>query len=103
VVHHFTGLGKPHECRSCGGTKLVKNGHRWGKQCWLCRGCGHQQVENPTKKVIGSETRELVVKAVCERMSLGAICQVFSLSMSWLLRFIRLLGALVPDDLHCQP
>ena len=31
-------------CPACGGKKIVRNGHKHGKQAYLCRGCGRSFV-----------------------------------------------------------
>lgn len=36
-------------CPRCQSDQLSKNGHRRGKQCYRCKDCGKQFVENPTR------------------------------------------------------
>ncbi|NEP40756.1 MAG: IS1 family transposase, partial [Okeania sp. SIO2H7] len=35
------------DCPDCQSHKVVKNGHRQGKQSYLCRDCGRQFRSNP--------------------------------------------------------
>ena len=34
------------KCKFCGSTEIVKNGHRKGRQYWLCKRCGKGFVDN---------------------------------------------------------
>ena len=36
-------------CPHCQSSRLFKNGHRRGKQCYRCKDCGKQFVENPSR------------------------------------------------------
>ena len=44
-------------CPYCQGRKVVKNGHRQGKQNYLCSECGHQPRENPCPIGLSYDTK----------------------------------------------
>ena len=72
-------------CPNCTSEQTVKNGHiHTGKQRFLCRACVRQFVENPTNKVIDSETREWVDRLLLERISMAGIARVVQVSEPWL-------------------
>ncbi|WP_428843087.1 IS1 family transposase [Sphaerothrix gracilis] len=77
-------------CPNCTSKQTVKNGHiHTGKQRFLCRTCGRQFVENPTNKVIDTETRELVDRLLLERISMAGIARAVQLSEQWLQNYVN--------------
>lgn len=96
-------MKKLRKCRACAETKVVKNGLRPSKegrkQCWKCKECGFQGVENPGKKVIETFTRILIQKVLLERLSLRGLCRVFDVSLSWLMWFSTSVCKAAPKDL----
>lgn len=88
-------------CPSCNSSTIKKNGHiHNGKQNHRCLSCGRQFVLDPQNKIIDEKTRGLIRQALLERVSLEGICQIFSVSMPWLLKFIDEIIADLPDDLN---
>ncbi len=72
-------------CSRCHSTNVVKNGRiHNGRQNFKCKSCTRQFVLNPTKKVIGQETREPIDKLLLERLSLAGIARVTGVSEQWL-------------------
>ena len=59
---------------------MVKNGHRQGKQSYLCRDCGRQFRKNPTPAGYSAEVRELCVKMYLNDMGFRAIERVTGIS-----------------------
>ncbi len=55
-------------CPDCQSHKVVKNGHRQGKQSYLGRECSLQFRENPCPKSYSTE-----VKKLCVKMSLNGM------------------------------
>ena len=87
-------------CPSCNSTLVKKNGHiSNGKQNYQCLLCKRQFVEVSTQKLINDATRNLVRKALLERVSLLGICRIFDVSMPWLLEFLQSIFEALPDDL----
>lgn len=64
-------------CPRCQSTHVVKNGkiHN-GRQNFKCRACGKQFVLNPTKKLIGQETKVLIDLLLLEKLPLAGIARV---------------------------
>ena len=64
-------------CPSCASKQIVKNGkiHN-GKQNHKCRDCGRQFVQDPKKKVINQETKNLIDKLLLEKIPLAGIARV---------------------------
>ena len=61
-------------CPGCESTSFVKNGRiHNGRQNFKCKACGRQFVQNPTKKVIGQKTRDLIDKLLLESLSEAVI------------------------------
>lgn len=86
-------------CPSCQSTKIKKNGlTHYGKQNHKCKCCGRQFVlaNNHTKT---DRLKTLVKNALKERLSLRAICRIFSLSMNWLKNFARSLWQQTPRNI----
>ena len=76
------------KCPRCGSMNFKKNGHiHNGKQNHLCKDCGRQFVSNPTQRIVSLEHRELVKRALAERVSLHGVCRVVGVSMRWLMSF----------------
>lgn len=95
----FAIVEKQCKCRACGGTNIVKNGFRRSKQCWRCKICGFQGVENPCKKVIETYERARIQKALAERISLHGIGRIFDVGMSWLMWFATAVCKSAPEHL----
>ena len=88
-------------CPSCNSLEVKKNGHiHNGKQNYRCLDCGRQFVQNPSNKIIDQKTKDLIRKALLERVSLEGLCRIFHISMRWLLNFINTIIKELPEDLN---
>ncbi|HLP91436.1 MAG TPA: IS1 family transposase [Nostocaceae cyanobacterium] len=77
-------------CPRCGSNHVVKNGKIHNqKPKYKCKDCGRQFVENPTKKVIDSYTKELIDKLLLERIPLAGIARVTGVSRTWLQDYVN--------------
>lgn len=73
------------DCPDCGSTHTIKNGRIHNKKPkYKCQSCGRQLVENPTKKVINSETKNLIYRLLQEKISLAGIARSTGVSQKWL-------------------
>ncbi|WP_422615185.1 IS1 family transposase [Gloeocapsopsis crepidinum] len=91
-------------CPICASSQTVKNGRiHNGKQRFKCQNCGRQFVEQPTKKVIDSATRELVDRLLLERISLAGIARAAQVSEQWLQTYVNEKYALVPRSVQVTP
>ncbi len=64
--------------------------------------CSKQFSENKEAKLIDEHTRELVRKALLERVSLNGIYRIFDVSMPRFLDFIDFIISNLPDDLNAE-
>jgi transposase-like protein len=79
-------------CPRCQSTVVVKNGRiHNGRQNFKCKACGRQFVLNPTKKVIGQDTRKLIDKLLLEKLPLAGIARVTGVSEGWLQTYVNAL------------
>ena len=78
------------KCPKCGSDNIVRNGkiHN-GKQRFLCKECGRQFIENPSKKIISQETKDIIDKLLAERISLAGIARVTGVSERWLQNYVN--------------
>ncbi|QJB29635.1 MULTISPECIES: IS1-like element ISArma2 family transposase [Limnospira] len=76
-------------CPYCQSHKVVKNGHRQGKQSYLCRECGRQFRENPCPGGYSSDVKELCVKMSLNGMGFRAIERVTGISHNTILNWVR--------------
>lgn len=92
-----------HKCPSCQSTLVKKNGHTHnGKQNYRCLTCNRQFVQEPNQKIIDDKTKNLVRRALLERVSLHGICRIFEVSMPWLLEFLDDIIQEIPQDLNAE-
>lgn len=91
-------------CPICASSHTVKNGHiHNGKQRFVCHDGGRQFVEQPTKKVIDTATRELIDRLLLERISLAGIARVAQVSEQWLQTYVNEKYAKVPRQVQVTP
>ena len=76
-------------CPKCSSTNVVKNGiTHYGKQNHKCTNCSTQFVLD-NMHTISSYNKSKMVLALQERISLGGICRIFKVSMTWLMDFAK--------------
>ena len=84
-------------CPYCNSEHIVKNGsNSVGTPKFLCRDCKRQFVENPKKKPICDETKQLIDKLLLERIPLAGIARVTGVSEKWLQDYVNNLYANIP-------
>lgn len=93
----------PLTCPRCQSTAVVKNGkiHN-GRQNFKCKACSRQFVQNPTKKVIGQDTRDLIDKLLLERLSLAGITRVTGVSEQWLQTYVNAKYQATPREVEVE-
>ena len=88
----------------CGSPLFKKNGHiHAGKQNHRCKTCGRQFAVNATNRVIDAEHRSVVERLLRKKVSLRGICRALDVSIRWLMDFMVVRFAAVPDHLRVQP
>ena len=91
-------------CPHCGSTHTIRNGSIASrKKKHLCKNCGRQFAENPSKIVIPEYTKQLVEKLLLERISLHGIIRVTGVSWGWLQDYVNRLLALTPRSIKVSP
>ena len=59
------------------------------KPKYKCLSCGRQFVENPTNKVISSQTKDLIERLLLEKISLAGIARTTDVSKKWLQDYVN--------------
>lgn len=87
-------------CNKCGCTNIKKNGHdKNGKQQYFCKDCKSGFIIDYFQRNMDDMKKELIKKALLERNSLRGICRIFSVTLTWLLKFAVKLYSETPNDL----
>ena len=77
-------------CPDCGSNHIVKNGRIHNKKPkYKCQSCDRQFVENPTNKVISSQTKDLIARLFLEKISLAGIARTTDVSQKWLQDYVN--------------
>ncbi len=77
-------------CPSCGSLHILKNGSIHNKKRkYLCKECGRQFVENPTKRYISKQEIEYVKRGLLERISLRSLSRMLGISIKWLQNYVN--------------
>ena len=91
-------------CPQCGSEHIVKNGKIHNdKPKYKCKSCGRQFVENPTNKVIDSQTKDLIDRLLLERISLAGIARATGVSKKWLQDYVNNKYASIEREVMVQP
>ena len=86
-------------CPYCLSEKIVKNGSNSANTPkFLCRSCNRQFVENPKKRPITNETKQLIDKLLLERIPLAGIVRVLNVSEQWLQDYVNELYRKTPRE-----
>lgn len=85
-------------CPDCPRHKVVKNGHRQGKQSYLCRECGRQFRENPQPPGYSAEVKDLCVKMSLNGMGFRGIERVTGISHNSVINWVRQAETEIPDE-----
>lgn len=80
------------KCPNCNSTRTIKNGHRRGKQCYQCRACGRQFVEEPKIQPYPAQVKELCLKMYLNGMGLREIERVTEIHHTTIINWIRQTG-----------
>ncbi|WP_445248121.1 IS1 family transposase [Microcoleus sp. OTE_8_concoct_300] len=91
-------------CPECGSNHIVKNGRIHNKKPkYKCQSCGRQFVENPTNKVISSETKDLIDRLLLEKISLAGIARSTGVSQKWLQDYVNNKYASIERTVKVKP
>ena len=85
-------------CPHCESGKVVKNGHRQGKQSYLCRICNRQFREHSQPLSYSAEVKDLCVKMSLNGMGFRGIERVTGISHNSVINWVRDAAAAIPDE-----
>jgi IS1 family transposase/transposase-like protein len=92
------------DCPDCGSNHIVKNGRIPNKkQKYKGQICGRQFVENPTNKVISSQTKDLIARLLLEKISLAGIARSTGVSQKWLQDYVNNKYASIERTVKVKP
>ncbi|MGB3694753.1 MAG: IS1 family transposase [Spirulinaceae cyanobacterium] len=77
------------KCPECNSSKVMKNGHRRGKQCYKCRQCSRQFVDSPKNQLYSQDTKQLCLKMYANGMSLRGIERVTNIHHTTIMNWIK--------------
>jgi transposase-like protein len=89
-------------CPYCSSDKVLKNGHRNGKQSYLCRDCRRQFRANPHSGY-SAEVKALCVKMSLNGMGFRAIERVTGVNHNSVLNWVRQAAAAIADENYDIP
>jgi insertion element IS1 protein InsB len=96
-------LSRPN-CPNLGSSYLVKNGRIHNKKpTYKCLSCGRQFVENPTNKVMGSQTKDLMGRLLLGKISLAGIARSTGVSQKWLQDYVNNKYASIERTVKVKP
>lgn len=84
-------------CPHCDATQVCKNGHRRGKQNYLCRQCGRQFLESRQPPGYSDDVKQLCIKMYVNGMGFRAIERVTGISHNSVINWVKELGQQLPD------
>jgi transposase-like protein len=84
-------------CSHCQSEKVVKNGHRQGKQSYLCRSCQRQFRENPNPQSYSNDVKELCIKMSLNGMGFRSIERVTGINHNSVINWVRQAAEAIPD------
>ena len=91
-------------CPDCGSNHIVKNGIIHNKKPkYKCLSCGRQFVENPTNKVISSQTKDLIDRLLLEKISLAGIARSTGVSQKGLQDYVNNKYASIERTVKVKP
>jgi len=75
------------KCKRCGSQKLVKNGKREWRQCFICKDCKHQFISEFGRHT--KQEEQLAVLLYCLGLSFTAISNILCFHTSTVMRWVK--------------
>ncbi len=85
------------KCPNCNSNQTVKNGERKGRQSYKCKQCGRQFLESYHPWQYSDEVKQLCIKMYLNGMGLRGIERVTDIHHTTVMRWVREVGARLPD------
>lgn len=77
------------KCPDCTSTRVSKNGHRRGKQNYLCRDCGRQFIESYSPKGYSEGTKAQCLTMYVNGMGFRAIERVTGVNHNTIINWVK--------------
>ncbi len=86
------------KCPSCHSTELRKNGRRYNKQCFQCKHCGRQFVDERTPVGYHPEVKKLCIKMYLNGMGFRGIERVTGIHHTTIIHWVKEVGIQVIEE-----
>jgi transposase-like protein len=89
------------QCPECQSTHVNKNGHKKGKQNYICVGCGRQFIHcYQPHKGYSEEVKRECLKMYVNGMGFRAIERVKNVHHTTIINWVKQVGKLLPEFYH---
>ncbi len=85
------------KCIHCASLKISKNGHRRGKQCYICRNCGRQFLEVYDPLGYRDSLKEHCLTLYVNGMGFRAIERSTGVNHNTVINWVKQAGNFLPD------
>lgn len=85
------------QCPECGGKHIRKNGHRRGKQNYICVHCNRQFIETYTQPGYSDAMKQLCLRMYVNGMGFRAIERVTGVAHTTVIGWVKQVGERLPD------
>lgn len=87
------------KCPRCGSLQIRKNGHRSGKQNYLCKNCNRQFVESYSQRGYSDDVKQICLKMHQNGLGFREIERLTGISHNTIINWVRQ-GGVLPSDLE---
>lgn len=77
------------KCPNCGSTQIRKNGHRNGKQNFLCKDCGRQFIESYSQRGYSEDVKQICLKMYQNGLGFREIERITGLSHNTIINWVK--------------
>ena len=85
------------KCIHCASIKISKNGHRRGKQCYICRACGRQFLEIYDTLGYRNSIKEHCLTLYVNGMGFRAIERATGVNHNTVINWVKQVGSALPN------
>ena len=89
-------------CPDCGKDLIHKNGHRRGKQNYICVSCGRQFIDSYTSRGYSDWIKRLCLRMYVNGMGFRGIERVIGVSDTAVLEWVKQVGECLPDTYEAE-
>lgn len=84
------------QCPKCNSENVIKNGHRYEKQCYRCKQCNSQFVETYSERGYSEDAKQICLRMYCNGMGFRAIERCTGISHNAVINWVKAKGARLP-------